>query len=86
MIGQWGGACQIAQQQFIIKTYKELILYKPVGKYQFTMACIMALAMIVYQVAKLSYFSTKTYVVGTDKNRRNETVLLSTKVAVKSDN
>ena len=26
----------------------------------------------------LSYFSTKTYVVGTQKNRLNETVLLST--------
>ena len=26
-----------------------------------------------------SYFSTKTYVVGTQKNRLNETVLLSTK-------
>ena len=26
----------------------------------------------------LSYFSTKTYVVGTQKNRINETVLLST--------
>ena len=27
---------------------------------------------------KFSYFSTKTYVVGTQKNRLNETVLLST--------
>ena len=27
---------------------------------------------------KLIYFSTKTYVVGTQKNRLNETVLLST--------
>ena len=27
----------------------------------------------------ISYFSTKTYVVGTQKNRLNETVLLSTK-------
>ena len=26
----------------------------------------------------ISYFSTKTYVVGTQKNRLNETVLLST--------
>ena len=26
---------------------------------------------------KLSYFSAKTYAVGTHKNRRNETVLLS---------
>ena len=47
--GRWG-RCQNAQKQCIIKTYYELILYKPVGKYQFTMACIRALAMIVYQV------------------------------------
>ena len=57
MIGHgWGGGrgggerCQNAQKQFITKTYPELILYKPVGKYQFTMACIRALVMIVYQV------------------------------------
>ena len=30
-------------------------------------------------VQKKSYFSTKTYVVGTQKNRRNETVLWSTR-------
>ena len=42
MIGHGGGGerCQNAQKQFIIKTYEELILHKPVGKYQFTMACI----------------------------------------------
>ena len=50
MIGHGGGRCQNAQQQFIIKTYLECILYKPVGKYQFTMACIRALVIIVYQV------------------------------------
>ena len=47
--GGGGGRCQNAQKQLKIKTYPELILYKPVGKYQFTMACIRALAMIVYQ-------------------------------------
>ena len=31
-----------------------------------------------YQKNKCSYFSTKTYVVGTQKNHLNETVLLST--------
>ena len=31
------------------------------------------------------YFSTKTYVMGTQKNRLNETVLLSTKTHVKTD-
>ena len=48
--GGGGGRCQNAQKQLIIKTYPELILYKPVGKYQFTMACIRALVMIAYQV------------------------------------
>ena len=42
--------CQNAQKQFIIKTYKELILYKPVGKYHLTMACFRALAMIMFRV------------------------------------
>ena len=50
MIGHGGERCQNAQEQFIIKTYQELILCKPVGKYQFTMACIRALVMIAYQV------------------------------------
>ena len=45
-----GERCQNAQKQFIIKTYPELILYKPVGKYLFTMSCIRALVMIAYQV------------------------------------
>ena len=50
MIGHGGGErCQNVQIQFIIKTYPELTLYKPVGKYQFTMACIRALDMITYQ-------------------------------------
>ena len=37
--------------------------------------------LIIIQVrtkTQFSYFSTKTYVVGTQKNRLNETVLLST--------
>ena len=56
MIGHGGGGggerCQNAQKQFVIKTYPKLILYKPVGKYQFTMACIRALVMTAYQVIK----------------------------------
>ena len=32
------------------KNLLELFLYKPVGKYQFTMACIRAFVMVVYQV------------------------------------
>ena len=55
MIGHVGGGrerCQNAQKQFVIKTYAELILYKPVGKYHFTMACIKALVMIAYRIIK----------------------------------
>ena len=40
--------------------------------------------MSVYQ-NYFSYFSTKAYVVGTQKNRLNEMVLLSTKTYVKVD-
>ena len=51
MIGHGGWEqCQNAQKQYIIKTYLELILYKPVGKYPFAMACIRAIVMIAYQV------------------------------------
>ena len=58
MIGHGGGGggggggerCQNAQKQFITKTYPDLILYKPVGKYQLTMACIRALVMIAYRI------------------------------------
>ena len=38
------------------------------------MACIRALAIIEYQVINRLIFSTKTYVVGIQKNRRNETI------------
>ena len=49
MIGHGGrGRCQNAQNKFIINTHPELILYKPVGKYQFTMTCVRASAMIAY--------------------------------------
>ena len=80
MIGHGGERCQNAQKQFIIKTYKELILCKPEGKYQFTMACIKGFNYDCIPSSQLSYFSTKTYVVGTQKNHRNETVLLSSKL------
>ena len=36
------------------------------------------LVMSAYQKKKISYFSAKTYIVGTQKNHLNETVLLST--------
>ena len=38
--------------------------------------CIRPLVKSAYQ-KKISYFSTKTYLVGTQKNRLDETVLLS---------
>ena len=49
------------------------------------MACIKGFSYDCVPSNQLSYFSTKTYVEGTQKNRRNETVLLSTKLQVKSD-
>ena len=52
MFGHGGERCQNAQKQFTRKSYPELILCKPVGKYQFTMASIRALVMIEYQVIK----------------------------------
>ena len=63
--------------------YKNVLgtfLCKPVGKYQFTMACIKGFSYDCIPSSQLSYFSTKTYVVGTQKNHRNETVLLSSKL------
>ena len=59
MIGHGGERCQNAQKQFIIKTYLELILCKPVGKYQFTMACIKGFSYDCVPSNQLSYFSTK---------------------------
>ena len=61
--GGGGGGCQNAQNK------TSLILYKPVGKINLQLACIRAFVMIA------SYLSTKTYVVGTQKNRHNEMVL-----------
>ena len=43
------------------------------------MACIKGFSYDGVPSNQLSYFSTKTYVEGAQKNRRNETVLLSTK-------
>ena len=57
--GGWGGAMSNAQKQFIIITYLELILYKTVGKYRLTMACIRALVMIAYQVINCLIFQPK---------------------------
>ena len=60
MIGHGGGGrCQNAQKQNIIKSYKKRILYKPVGKYQFTMTCIRVFVMIVYQVINCLIYQSK---------------------------
>ena len=83
--GGGGGGGNDVKKKNIIKTYPELILCKPVGKYQFTMACIRALVMITYQVINCLISEPKQYVVDTQKNHRNEMVLLSTKLWVKSD-
>ena len=44
------------------------------------MACIRALVMSAYKVINCLISQPKHIVVGTQKNRRNETVLLSTKL------
>ena len=54
--GGGGGECS---KTINYKTYLELILYKPVGKYQFTMACIRTLVMIVYQVINCLIYQPK---------------------------
>ena len=51
----------------------------------YILGIIRCLVKSVYQKKKNSYFSSKTYVVGTQKNRLNETALLSTKKYVKTD-
>ena len=54
----------------------EEMMYCPVAKgYHLK---IRSLVKSAYQKICFSYFSTETYVVGTQKNRLNETVLLST--------
>ena len=50
MIGHGGKRSQNAQKHFSIKAFKKLIMYTPVGKYQFAMACIRALVMSAYKV------------------------------------
>ena len=57
----------------------DMVLYKPVGKYQFAMACIRALVMSAYKVI-YCLISQPKHVLGTQKNRLNEMVLLSTKL------
>ena len=49
------------------------------------MACIRALCMIEYQVINRLIFQPKHNVVGTQKNRRKEKILLSIKLQFKSD-
>ena len=48
MIGQGRDAIKMLKKQNIIETYQELLLYKPVGIYQFTTAGIRAFVIIVY--------------------------------------
>ena len=54
-------------------------LYIPVGKYQFTMACIRALVMIVYQVIDCLISQPNHVLWVLIRARGNEAVLLSTK-------
>ena len=56
------------------KNFLELILYKPVGKYQCTMTCIRALVMIAYQVINCLTSQPK-HMLLVIKRTGNETVL-----------
>ena len=56
---------------YFVQTCRQISIYN--GMYQgFSYDCVPSY--------KVSYFSTKTYVVGTQKNSRNETVPLNTKL------
>ena len=46
MLDQRGEGCQNANKQFITKSHRVIILYKPVAKYQFTMSCIQYVVVI----------------------------------------
>ena len=62
------------------KNLLETYFVKPVDKYQFAMAYIRALVMYAYKEVNCLIYQPKHYVVGTQKNRHNETVLLSAKI------
>ena len=71
-----GGRCQNAQKHLIIIFFRNLFCKKPVDKYQFAMAYIRALVMRAFKEINCLISQSKHYVVGIQKNRRNETVLL----------
>ena len=62
----------------ITKKMKSIIPHCEVSINCLTIIFIRVLVMSAYQKVDYSYFSTETFVVGTQKNRLNETVLLST--------
>ena len=66
--------------QVLIKKYGLKILSLLFNIYKIEKFDRNALVMLAYQAINCLKFSTKTYVVGTQKNRHNETVLLSTKL------
>ena len=78
-----GDRCQNAQNQLIIKTYFELILYKSVDKYQFTMACIRALVVIGYQVINCLISQPKHKLWVLNRTVAVRQFLLGTKLLVK---
>ena len=83
--GGEGGTLSKCSKTVYYKNLLETYFVKPVGKYQFAMECIRASVMSAYKVINCLIFSAETYVLGTQKNRLIETVLLSTKLKVKSD-
>ena len=75
-----GGTLSKCSKTLYYKNLLETYFVKTVGKYQFAMAYIRALVMSAYKEINCLISQPKHYVVGTQKNRRNETVLLSTKI------
>ena len=76
MFGHGGERCQNAQKHVIIKNL--LVTY--FVKNQFAMAYVRALVMSAYKETNCLIYLPKHCVMSTQKNRRNEMVLLSTKI------
>ena len=76
-----GGTLSKCSKTLYYKNLLETYFVKTcIGKYQFAMAYIRALDMSAYKEINCLISQPKHYVVGTQKNRCNETVLLSTKI------
>ena len=81
MFGHGGERCQNAQKHFIIKNLLGTYFVKVCRKISICNGIyIRALVISAYKEINCLISQPRHYVVGTQKNRRNETVLLSTKI------